>query len=39
MSDSDVREAWYLIVQGAMLDLNAELDRNIRFYLPRAVEE
>jgi hypothetical protein len=39
VSDSDVREAWYLIVQGAMLDLNAELDRNIRFYLPRAVEE
>jgi hypothetical protein len=27
------REAWYLIVQGAMLDLNSELERNINTYL------
>lgn len=39
VKDSDVDEAWYLVVQGAMLDLNAELDRNIQFYLPRFVEE
>jgi len=38
-SDSELREAWYLIVQGAMLDLNAELERSIRFYLSRFVEQ
>ena len=35
VKDSDVDEAWYLIVQGTMLDLNAELERNIPFYLGR----
>jgi len=39
VSDNDLRESWYLIVQGTMLDLNAELERSIRFYLSRFVEQ
>ena len=36
--EREVNEAWYLIVQGAMLDLNAELDRNIHQTLTRFLQ-
>ncbi len=39
VSDREVKQAWYLVVQGAMLDLNAELDKQIRFYLSRYLAE
>ncbi|MFI4986981.1 MAG: hypothetical protein ACHQF3_06050 [Alphaproteobacteria bacterium] len=39
VADREVRQTWYLIVQGAMLDLNAELDRQVRFYMARYLEE
>ncbi|HLI12310.1 MAG TPA: hypothetical protein VKY65_11985 [Alphaproteobacteria bacterium] len=31
----DINQVWYLIVQGTMLDLNAQLERNIYTYLRR----
>ena len=34
----EIDEAEFLVVQGAMLDLNAELERNIRQYLTRFVQ-
>lgn len=34
-SQRELNQNWYLVVQGAMLDLNAELDRNIHAYLTR----
>lgn len=37
VSDHERKEAWYLIVQGAMLDLNAELERNINTHLRQFV--
>ena len=32
-SQRQINDTWYLIVEGAMIDLNAELDRNIRAHL------
>ena len=37
-SPREVNEQWYLIVQGATLDLNAELDRNIHQTLTRFLQ-
>ena len=33
VSQRQLNETWYLIVEGAMVDLNSELDRNIHAYL------
>lgn len=33
VSERELNETWYLIVEGAMVDLNSELDRNIHAYL------
>lgn len=33
VSQRQLNETWYLIVEGAMVDLNSELDRNVHAYL------
>ena len=35
INQRQLNDTWYLIVEGAMVDLNAELDRNIHAYLGR----
>lgn len=38
VSQREIGEAQYLVVQGAMLDLNAELERNIHQFLARFLQ-